>query len=85
VSFQPTSPGPKSTSLQIEGDSSTFSGTGVDQVTVQPTDITFPDQHVGTNSTPQPVTVTNNRNQAINVNVNNGNPTDYNVDPLAHM
>ena len=80
VSFQPTSPGPKSTSLQIEGDSSTFSGTGVDQVTVQPTDITFPDQHVGTNSTPQPVTVTNNRNQAINVNVNNGNPTDYNVD-----
>jgi len=79
VRFQPGSTGAKSASLVIDGDSFDFSGTGVDPVTVQPTDLPFADQHVGTNSPTQPITVTNNQSQAVTVNVN-GNPADYNVD-----
>jgi hypothetical protein len=79
VSFQPTSQGPKSATLLIEGGSFDFSGTGVDPVTVQPTDLSFADQHVRTTSPAQPITVTNNQSQSIPVNVG-GNPADYNVD-----
>jgi centrosomal CEP192-like protein len=79
VSFQPTSQGPKSATLLIQGDSFGFSGTGVDPVTVQPTDLSFVDQHVGTTGSAQPITVTNNQSLAITVNVS-GNPADYNVD-----
>jgi hypothetical protein len=78
VTFSPSSVGPKSAMLQIDGDSVALSGTGVDPVTVQPTDLTFADQHVGTNSPAQPITVTNNQGQSITVNVS-GNPADYNV------
>ena len=79
VSFQPTSQGPKSANLLIQGDSFGFSGTGVDPVTVQPTSLSFVDQHVGTTGSAQPITVTNNQSQTITVNVS-GNPADYNVD-----
>jgi Abnormal spindle-like microcephaly-assoc'd, ASPM-SPD-2-Hydin len=79
VTFSPSSAGPKSTTLQIDGDSLTLSGTGADPVTVQPTTLPFGDQHVGTTSPAQPITVTNNQNDAITVNVS-GNPADYTVD-----
>jgi hypothetical protein len=79
VTFSPSTVGPKSATLQIDGDSVALSGTGAQPVVVQPTDIPFGDQHVGTTSPTQPVTVTNNQGQAITVNVSNGNPADYNV------
>jgi len=79
VTFSPSSVGPESATLQIDGDSVALSGTGVDPVTVQPTSLPFNDQHVGTTSPTQPITVTNNQSQSIAVNVS-GNPADYNVD-----
>ena len=79
VTFSPSSQGAESATLQIDGDSFGFSGTGADQVTVGPASLPFGDQHVGTNSTPLPVTVTNNRTQAISVNFTNNNTADYGV------
>jgi ASPM-SPD-2-Hydin domain-containing protein len=80
VTFSPSSQGAESATLQIDGDSFEFSGTGADQVTVSPAALPFGDQHVGTNSAPLPVTVTNNRTQAISVGFTNGNTADYSVD-----
>lgn len=80
VTFSPSSQGAESATLQIDGDSFMFSGTGADQVSVGPTSLPFGDQHVGTNSAPLPVTVTNNRTQSISVGFTNGNTADYNVD-----
>jgi hypothetical protein len=79
VTFSPSSQGPESATLQFDGDSFDVNGTGAQQVDVIPLQLVFGDQHVGTNSAAQPVTVTNNRNQAITVNVGNANTADYNV------
>ena len=80
VSFQPTSSGGKSMTLQIDGDSFTFTGTGIAQFDVSPLSLSFGTQRVNTTSPSQPITFTNHRNNAVNVNVNNGNPADYTVD-----
>jgi hypothetical protein len=80
VRFQPASTGQQSAQLQVDDDTFTFSGTGVAGTVVQPDAVAFGDQRVGTTSAVQPVTVTNNRSQAITVNVTNGNSVDYNVD-----
>jgi hypothetical protein len=79
VTFSPSGQGSKSAALQVDGDTFTFSGNGAEQVAVSPLALPFGDQHVGTTSSAQPVTVTNNRNQAVTVNVSNGNAADYNV------
>lgn len=79
VTFSPSGVGSESATLQVDGDSFGFTGTGVEPVDVQPLSIDFGDRHVGTNSPAQPITVTNNTNQPIsNVSIN-GNPPDYNV------
>ena len=79
VTFSPSSQGPESATLQFDGASFDFTGTGAQPVDVQPLSLDFGDQHVGTNSASQPVTVTNNRSQAIGVSITNGNSADYNV------
>jgi len=79
VTFSPSSQGPESATLQFDGASFDVTGTGAQPVDVTPLQLPFGDQHVGTNSAAQPVTVTNNRDQPIAVNVNNANATDYNV------
>jgi Abnormal spindle-like microcephaly-assoc'd, ASPM-SPD-2-Hydin len=81
VTFSPSRIGPESATLQADGDSFSLSGTGAEQVAVQPTDVAFGNQHVGTNSPPQPVTVTNNRDQPISVTFSSGNPVEYTVNP----
>ena len=80
VSFQPTSQGGKSATLQIDGDSFQFTGTGIGQFDVSPLSLSFGTQRVNTASAAQPITFTNHRNNAVNVSVSNGNPADYNVD-----
>jgi hypothetical protein len=80
VTFSPSRQGFESATLQVDGDTFTFTGTGAEQVAVSPLELAFGDQHVGTNSAAQPVTVTNNRDQAVTANVSNGNALDYNVD-----
>jgi Abnormal spindle-like microcephaly-assoc'd, ASPM-SPD-2-Hydin len=79
VTFSPSGHGPESATLQVDGASFQFTGTAVDQVVVQPPLLPFGDQHVGSNSAAQPITVTNNGTQAISVGIS-GNPPDYNVD-----
>ena len=80
VTFQPTSQGGKSATLQIDGDSFQFTGTGIGQFDVSPLSLSFGTQRVNTASAAQPITFTNHRNNAVNVSVSNGNPADYNVD-----
>jgi Abnormal spindle-like microcephaly-assoc'd, ASPM-SPD-2-Hydin len=79
VTFSPSGHGPESATLQVDGASFQFTGTAVDPVVVQPLQLPFGDQHVGTNSAAQPITVTNNGTQAISVSIG-GNPPGYNVD-----
>ena len=80
VTFQPTSQGGKSATLLIDGDSFQFTGTGIGQFDVSPLSLSFGTQRVSTASAAQPITFTNHRNNAVSVNVVNGNPADYNVD-----
>jgi Abnormal spindle-like microcephaly-assoc'd, ASPM-SPD-2-Hydin len=77
VTFSPSSQGPESATLHFDGDSITFTGTGAQPVDVSPPALPFGDQHVGTSSAAQPITVTNNHDGAITVNV--GTAADYNV------
>jgi hypothetical protein len=77
VTFSPSSQGPESATLQFDGASFDVTGTGAQPVDVAPLQLPFGDQHVGTNSAAQPITVTNNHDQAITVNV--GTAADYNV------
>ena len=79
VSFQPHSQGAKSANLLIDGDSFTFTGTGVEQVTVQPLSLDFGDQHAGTNSSPQPVSISNNSDHSIDLNLQLSGQADYNI------
>jgi Abnormal spindle-like microcephaly-assoc'd, ASPM-SPD-2-Hydin len=79
VTFSPSSQGPESATLQFDGASFDVTGTGAQPVDVTPLSLPFGDQHVGTNSAAQPITVTNNHDQAITVSVGNSNTTDYNV------
>ena len=73
VSFQPSSPGGKSTNLQIDGDSFQFTGTGITQFDVSPLSLSFGTQRVNTASASQPVTVTNNSGNSANVDVSIAN------------
>ncbi len=77
VTFSPSSQGPESATLQFDGASFDVTGTGAQPVDITPTSLPFGDQHVGTTSPAQPITVTNNHDQAITVNV--GTAADYNV------
>jgi hypothetical protein len=78
VTFSPSSQGPEAATLQFDGASFDVTGTGAQPVDIIPTSLPFGDQHVGTTSPAQPITVTNNHDGAITVNV--GTAADYNVD-----
>lgn len=83
VQYSPGSVGPDNGSLDVLDDTGTetisLSGTGVDSVVVQPGSLSFGAQRVGTSSSQQPVTVTNNRTGSINLNVSKSgpNPADF--------
>jgi fibronectin type III domain protein/putative Ig domain-containing protein/uncharacterized protein DUF11/centrosomal CEP192-like protein len=65
ATFTPRAPGPKSGTLEIRDDAAdspqtvALTGTGLDTVSLSPSAITFPDQHVGTTSVLGHVTLTN--------------------------
>jgi hypothetical protein len=89
VTFQPSSNGSESASLDIADDdpsspqSVPLSGTGVaSQFSVAGGPLTFGDQRVGTTSTNQSVIVTNNTDydaNPANTNVTGANPGDFNA------
>jgi hypothetical protein len=78
VQYSPGSVGADSGSLDVVDDTGTetiaLSGTGVAPVVVQPGSLSFGNQRVGTNTSQQPVTVTNNRTGSINLDVSKSGP-----------
>ena len=73
VTYTPTAVGPQSGTLKVTDSasnspqSSTLAGTGVAQVTLSPTKLTYAALPVGETSPPQTVTLTNNQGIALNI------------------
>jgi hypothetical protein len=84
VTFTPTAAGTRTASITVTDSagtqSSTLTGTGTWNVTLSPASVAFGSQNVGTTSSPQPVTLTNNSGAAltgISVSFTGTNAADF--------
>ena len=85
VTFTPQATGSRSASLQLTDDAQgspqtvSLTGTGVAQVTVSPTSLTFATQKVGTKSAAKTVTLTNNLPAALpfSISFTGADPNDF--------
>ena len=82
VFFDPTVAGARNDTLTVSDNASvsptvSLSGTGVVAVTVNPASLTFGNQALGTSSSPQTVTLTNNQSTALTITSISSSLADY--------